>query len=67
MKLDVEGYEPRAIRGAARLLARADAPPIFFESNRETLAAFGETPESLRARTGRAGALHRGKTCLTVK
>lgn len=49
MKLDVEGYEPRAIRGAARLLARADAPPIFFESNRETLAAFGETPESLRA------------------
>lgn len=49
VKLDVEGYEVRALRGGARLLSGADAPPVFFESNSHTLAAFGETPESLRA------------------
>jgi FkbM family methyltransferase len=49
VKLDVEGYEARALQGAARLLGGPDAPPVFFESNRSTLAAFGETPESLRA------------------
>lgn len=49
VKLDVEGYEVRALQGAARLLRGPDAPPVFFESNRSTLAAFGETPESLRA------------------
>jgi len=49
VKLDVEGYEVRALEGAARLFGAADAPPVFFESNRSTLAAFGETPESLRA------------------
>jgi len=55
VKLDVEGYEVRALRGAERLLGGADAPPVFFESNRSTLATFGETPESLRAEFVRHG------------
>lgn len=55
IKLDVEGYEVRALRGAERLLHAAEAPPIFFESNRATLSAFGETPESLRAEFERYG------------
>lgn len=55
VKIDVEGYEVQALRGASRLLGGADAPPVFFESNSHTLAAFGETPESLRAEFLRHG------------
>jgi FkbM family methyltransferase len=55
VKLDVEGCEVRALRGASRLLGGANAPPVFFESNSHTLASFGETPESLRAEFLRHG------------
>jgi FkbM family methyltransferase len=47
IKLDVEGYEVRAVRGMARLLSRADAPPVYFESNSFTLNMYGETPATL--------------------
>ena len=49
IKVDVEGSEVAAIRGMSRLLARADAPVVLFESNGHTLMMFGETPQSLRA------------------
>lgn len=47
VKLDVEGYEVRAVRGMTRLLSRPDAPPVYFESNAFTLNMYGETPASL--------------------
>jgi FkbM family methyltransferase len=47
IKMDVEGSEVSAIRGMAQLLARADAPLLFYESNGFTLGFFGETPQSL--------------------
>ena len=49
IKMDVEGSEVRAVRGMARLLARADAPPIVYECNGHTLNFFGETPNRLMA------------------
>lgn len=55
VKLDVEGYEPRVLLGGSRLFGAVDAPPVFFESNRSTLAAFGESPESLKAEFLRLG------------
>ncbi len=47
IKMDVEGSEVAAIRGMPRLLSRADAPVILYESNGHTLHFFGETPHSL--------------------
>jgi FkbM family methyltransferase len=47
IKLDVEGSEVKVVRGMRRLLHAADAPPIYFESNRFALAFYGETPGSL--------------------
>jgi FkbM family methyltransferase len=47
IKLDVEGSEVAAVRGMPRLLSRADAPAILFESNGHTLRFFNETPRSL--------------------
>lgn len=41
VKLDVEGYEPFALDGARRVIAR-DRPPIFMEFNSWTLLAFGD-------------------------
>src|SRR5207248_673173 len=55
IKLDVEGSEIRAIQGMPRLLERKDAPAILFESNRHTLAFYGETPENLKAELRRLG------------
>lgn len=49
VKIDVEGSEIPALRGMARLLGAADAPLIWFESNRHTLGFFGDTPEALQA------------------
>jgi hypothetical protein len=49
IKMDIEGSEVSAVRGMARLLSRADAPPIFFESNRHTLGFFDKTPSDLKA------------------
>jgi FkbM family methyltransferase len=49
IKMDVEGSEIAAIRGMSRLLARADAPPIVYESNGHTLSLFNETPNRLLA------------------
>lgn len=55
IKMDIEGSEVAAIRGMERLLARADAPPIFYESNRHTLGFFGWTPSELKAALERFG------------
>jgi FkbM family methyltransferase len=49
IKLDIEGSEPKAVRGMGRLLARADAPAILYESNSYTLRLFNETPRRLMA------------------
>ena len=49
VKIDVEGSEPGAVRGMAKLLARPDAPPVFFESNGYALPGFGSSPRALRA------------------
>jgi len=38
VKIDVEGYEPRVLRGAKRLLLQEDPPAICFEWNPVTLA-----------------------------
>lgn len=55
IKVDVEGSEVAATRGMSRLLARADAPMVLFESNGHTLGRFGETPQTLRAAFERFG------------
>ncbi|QDV33625.1 FkbM family methyltransferase [Tautonia plasticadhaerens] len=49
IKMDIEGSEVAAVRGMARLLSRPDSPPIFYESNRHTLAFFDKTPRDLKA------------------
>jgi FkbM family methyltransferase len=49
IKMDIEGSEVSAVRGMARLLSRADAPPIFYESNRHTLGFFDKSPSDLKA------------------
>ncbi|NEQ40211.1 MAG: FkbM family methyltransferase [Okeania sp. SIO3I5] len=47
IKMDIEGSEVAAIRGMSDLLARKDAPMIFYESNGHTLEIFNQTPNSL--------------------
>lgn len=49
IKMDIEGSEVRAVAGMRDLLRRDDAPPLFFESNRHTLAFYGASPEMLKA------------------
>ncbi|MBN1135178.1 MAG: FkbM family methyltransferase, partial [Anaerolineae bacterium] len=49
IKMDVEGSEVAAIRGMSRLLSRADAPLLVYESNGHTLSWFDETPSHLLA------------------
>ena len=47
VKMDVEGWEIKAISGMARLLEGAGAPPILLESNGHTLAFYDATPQQL--------------------
>jgi FkbM family methyltransferase len=47
IKMDIEGSEVAAIQGMSDLLAKDDAPMIFYESNGHTLKIFNETPNSL--------------------
>lgn len=55
VKMDIEGSEVGGVRGMAGLLARADAPPVFYESNAHTLRLFGQTAPALRAEFARHG------------
>ena len=47
IKIDVEGSEVAALRGARGLLARPDRPPILLEFNPPTLAECGASVERL--------------------
>ena len=47
IKMDIEGSEPRAIRGMEEMLTRPDAPFMVFESNAFTLLEGGMTPNHL--------------------
>jgi FkbM family methyltransferase len=44
IKLDIEGFEPTAIRGIHRRLVRPDAPPLYFESNVVALRQYNLNP-----------------------
>lgn len=55
VKLDIEGSEVAGVRGMARLLAGADAPPLVFESNKDTLGLFRTAPAELFAEVARHG------------
>lgn len=46
VKVDVEGYEPEVLEGAAALLEREPKPMWLLEVNRETAAAFGRRPDT---------------------
>jgi FkbM family methyltransferase len=64
IKMDVEGYEPRVIEGARKVIAR-DRPPILAEFNRERMAingfAIDESWNFLRDLGYRASRLVRGR------
>lgn len=47
MKIDVEGFEIKALRGMAERLHSVNAPPILYESNGHTLEFFGSGPADL--------------------
>jgi FkbM family methyltransferase len=47
VKMDIEGSEVAALRGARNLLSREDRPSILFEHNPVTLAERGVTPNCL--------------------
>lgn len=47
IKLDVEGGELAALRGALPILSGETRPVVTFEWNRTTAAAFGYTPEAI--------------------
>jgi FkbM family methyltransferase len=49
IKLDIEGWEAKALRGAEGLLRRADAPDLVFEFTPEFLTAAGDDPRALLA------------------
>jgi hypothetical protein len=46
IKIDVEGSEVAVLRGARRLLARADRPALLFEYNPDTLNECGAASEA---------------------
>ncbi len=50
VKVDVEGYELDALDGLRPLLEPDDAPALYVESNRHTLASFGCDPLDLQRR-----------------
>jgi FkbM family methyltransferase len=45
MKIDVEGFEPRALQGADRLFEEQAVQALYLEISAETLARQGTTPE----------------------
>lgn len=47
IKLDIEGAEAKALRGATGLLERADAPDLVFEFTPKFLAGMGDEPREL--------------------
>ena len=47
IKLDIEGAEAKAMRGATGLLERADAPDLVFEFTPKFLAGMGDDPREL--------------------
>jgi hypothetical protein len=47
MKIDVEGAEPRVLRGAARVLERSPRITLFLELNPSALGASGSSPQEL--------------------
>ncbi len=47
LKLDIEGWEAKALRGAEGLLRRAEAPDLVFEFTPEFLSAAGDDPREL--------------------
>jgi FkbM family methyltransferase len=49
LKLDIEGWEAKALRGAEGLLRRAEAPALVFEFTPEFLTAAGDDPRELVA------------------
>jgi FkbM family methyltransferase len=49
IKMDIEGAEPLALRGAAGLLSGGEAPVLVLELNPKTLAHAGTTPDEFLA------------------
>lgn len=49
LKIDIEGAEAKALRGAAALLARPDAPDIVLELTPDYIRAAGDDPAALVA------------------
>ena len=47
IKLDIEGAEAKALRGATGLLGRADAPDLVFEFTPKFLSGMGDDPREL--------------------
>lgn len=47
MKIDIEGYEMKALLGAKKLIARSHKLKLFIEYNPERLSYYGDTPETL--------------------
>ena len=47
IKLDIEGAEAKALRGASGLLERADAPDLVFEFTPKFLSGMGDDPREL--------------------
>ena len=47
IKLDIEGAEAKALRGATGLLERGDAPDLVFEFTPKFLAGMGDDPREL--------------------
>jgi FkbM family methyltransferase len=47
LKVDVEGFEPRVLRGAAALLSSSEAPAVCFEYNPLTLSELNNSPDEI--------------------
>lgn len=47
VKMDIEGWEPQAIKGMERLLRRDDAPLLLFESNAAGLEIYRRTTDEV--------------------
>lgn len=48
IKMDIEGYELKALDGMKRLLGRRNAPPVLYECNGHTLSDYGQIPQRLK-------------------